>query len=218
MDGDTKLRPENIPKAPTNRGEESSVESRSRTRSGSSQSTLLRDDRKYPLSNGERLANSKRFLGVFRCSCSRKDAVEVDRGARSGAGPTNGKKTAQHKKSGDRRRASWGRKEQLRREKFGAGFREDAVAFPPNFNSGGGKVTVRRDLKEEERMRSVPRGVLKGGVDSSLGTSLTTLTSANPAGGGGRDDDLGSESSSDLFEIESIWDADSGVRTERGEH
>ncbi|XP_008781932.3 protein PHYTOCHROME KINASE SUBSTRATE 2 [Phoenix dactylifera] len=222
MDGDTELQPENIPNTPTNKEEKSSVKTKSRTRSicsevsGNSQSTLLRDLRKYPLPSGQRPANTKRlFLGVFRCSCSRKNAVEVDRDAGSNTSPTNCKKTARGREGGDRRPASWGGEEPLggdpRMERFGFGLREEAIAFPLNLNFGMPKVTVGRDLKEEGRVGGVPKGFVspffqKGDIGSSLRRSLTMTPVLNPAGGGGggSDDDLGSESSSELFEIESI--------------
>ncbi|KAG1334478.1 protein PHYTOCHROME KINASE SUBSTRATE 4 [Cocos nucifera] len=214
MDGDTELQPENIPKTPTNKEEKSSIKTKSRTRStasemsGNSQITLLRDHRKYPLPGGQRPANTKRFLHVFRCSCSRKNAVEVDQDAGSSTSPRSPRKTARGRDGGDSRPASRGWEE----ERFGFGFREEALGFPPNLNFGRGKVTVVRDLKEERRVGGVPKGFVspffeKGDhIGSSLRRSLTMTPVLNPgsSGGGGRDDDLGSESSSELFEIESI--------------
>lgn len=219
MEGDTNLQPENIPKTPTNREEKSSVKTKSRTRStcsetsGNSQSTLLRNHRKHPLANGQRPDNGKRFLGVFRCSCSRKNAVEVDRDAGSDDSPSNRKKTAHCMEGGGRRPASWRvedhSRRDLRMERFGLG---QATAFPPHLNFGAGKVIVGSELKEEGKVG--PKGLfgypfLEKGDDigSSLRRGLTMFTPVNTAGGscgGARDDDLGSESSSDLFEIESI--------------
>ncbi|XP_010917033.1 protein PHYTOCHROME KINASE SUBSTRATE 4 [Elaeis guineensis] len=222
MDGDTELQPENIPKTPTNKEEKSSVKTKSRTRSiasemsGNSQITLLREHRKYPLPGGQRPANTKSFLHVFRCSCSRKNAVEVDQDAGSSTTPSSRRRTARGREGGDRRPASRRWEEHLgrdlRTERFGFGLREEAIGFPPNLNFGMGKVTVVRDLKEEGRVGGVPKRFVppffekNDHIGSSLRRSLTMTPVLNPAGsgGGGRDDDLGSESSSELFEIESI--------------
>ncbi|XP_072972961.1 protein PHYTOCHROME KINASE SUBSTRATE 1-like [Typha angustifolia] len=208
MDGAIELAAVRGLKKPTKREAKGSMKSkpmRSRYSSSeascNSQSTLLRDHRRYPRATDTRgQQNGNRFLSVFRCPCLGKKAVDVEVGAWSATKP-----------AGRGEKLTWLHEvkhgKDLRMERLGFAFKEEGVlAFPPNLNSVAAKVTVGRESRREEKK--------VGERSSSLRTSLTTLTLANAAarGGGGGccndgnndDDGLGSESSSDLFEIESL--------------
>ncbi|XP_072977724.1 protein PHYTOCHROME KINASE SUBSTRATE 2 [Typha angustifolia] len=140
--------------------------------SGNSRRVLLRQRLgEQPIIDRRRQSNSKKFLGVFKCSCNGKQAV--DTGGEEGEGGVGlDGRLSEHKEK-------IGLEKELRVERFGIGLREGMLSFPPNWNSMAGKVTVGRE---------------------------TLLTSINEVDRGrdDDDDDLRSESSSDLFEIESL--------------
>lgn len=205
MDGDAPPAPENGLGTPSKK--EVKVRVRSRSRAGStssetscnSRSQLLRDSRKHPIPCGQRDANGKRFLSVFPCPCSRKNATDVDKEALSDARSDNLKKQlVQHGErcGGDDHLVS-----ELTLKRISPGLiKQEVFAFPPCLSSVAGEVTVGKEVKEEEQVGRGPKVVV------GQRRSFTMLTSSKIVVGdeGGRDDDVRSEASSDLFEIESL--------------
>ncbi|KAJ8480073.1 hypothetical protein OPV22_023800 [Ensete ventricosum] len=180
--------PENGPEKPTKKEMRVRVRSRSRTGSISSEmtsnsrSTLLRDRRKHPVPGRQREAEGKRFLGVFPCSCARKNAIDVDKEALSHARSDSLRK--QVAQAGDRRDEHLVSDSRLKR--VGPGLRRQVFASGEARKGGG-----------------APRVVFAADFFDAASTHRRTLKIAS-GGEGGQDDDVQSEASSDLFEIESL--------------
>ncbi|KAG6534421.1 protein PHYTOCHROME KINASE SUBSTRATE 2-like [Zingiber officinale] len=157
-----------------------------------SRSTLLPDHHRgkqghLGVDGGRREADGKKFLGLFPCSCARKHAINIDKEAQ--LAPV--RPQDEHLVCESRlKRISPG----LRRH--------DPFPFPLPLN-------LNPKFKPEEKVviggvqnvnfgaNFTPKGDLAIAQKRSSFTALT-------AGEGGRDEDVLSESSSDLFEIESI--------------
>ncbi|CAL9101727.1 unnamed protein product [Musa textilis] len=183
MDGDAPPQaPENGPEKPTKKEVRLRVRSRSRTGSISSEmtcnsrSTLLRDRRKHPVPGGQREVEGKRFLGVFPCSCARKNDIDIDKDATSLR-----KQLAQAGERRDEHLVS-----DSRPKRISPGLRQQVFASREERKGGGG-----------------PRVVFASDFFDTASTHRRSLKIAS-GGQGGRDDDVHSEASSDLFEIESI--------------
>ncbi|THU52566.1 hypothetical protein C4D60_Mb10t05310 [Musa balbisiana] len=180
--------PENGPEKPTKKEVRVRVRSRSRTGSISSEmtcnsrNTLLRDRRKHPVPGGKREVESKRFLGVFPCSCARKDAIDIDKDALSHARSDGLRK--QLPQAGERRDENLVSDSRLKR--ISPGLRQQVFASREERKGGGG-----------------PRVVFAPDFFDTASTHRRSLKIAS-GGEGGRDDDVQSEASSDLFEIESL--------------
>ncbi|WOL09408.1 hypothetical protein Cni_G18161 [Canna indica] len=178
---------------------------RSRSRTGStsseascnSRSTLLRDHhRKHAMiANAQRNAgaNSKRFLGVFPCSCARKNAINVDQEALADARSDILMRKRQPHGAGSHDVENL--VSELRLKRISANLKQEAFAFSPNFVAAG------KEFKQEEKLVSA-NFLPKGDMISTQRKSF--LSSGKLLGDGGREDDIRSEASSDLFEIESL--------------
>uniref|UniRef100_A0A6V7QT05 Protein PHYTOCHROME KINASE SUBSTRATE 1-like n=1 Tax=Ananas comosus var. bracteatus TaxID=296719 RepID=A0A6V7QT05_ANACO len=146
-------------KAPSAKSKSGTKSTTSSEASFNSRSNLLRDRRRRdmtpPPPPPPDKPRGRKFLGVFRCSCSGRNAVEVEAECEKA-------RIAEAKEQIVR---------ELRVERLGLGLREEALSFPPNLNPVAGKVTVGSGFKNGEEEE---------------------------------DDDVRSESSSELFELESI--------------
>lgn len=176
--------------------------------SANSQTVLLRDaSRRVPGYRGKKCCLQ---VGVLLRSCSGKRAVGVDSGAATEAAGS-GEPAAS--------RIEWYRG--LRMEKAGLGLAGDgnhgvvAAGLPPNLNLGTAKVAaIGREVIREEKAAEYTSASFRGSF--TLLAPVKVSVPANGVGGGGvnagvsrggsngDDDDVGSESSSDLFEIKSL--------------
>lgn len=191
--------------------------------SGNSRSLLMRDSRRDRSRNNVPRPHpgSKKFLGIFPCSCSDGSSVEVDRSSKE----SDGGGFPASRRVGPKQLARpelWCNEETLWRRADraggGRGFatkREDC-SFPPVLNPVvvGNSTVGTKVLQEEQKLGRVE--VLgaapflgKASIASSLRRSLAIVSpfaSGTAVGGGATrvDDDACSEASSDLFEIESF--------------
>lgn len=155
-----------------------------------SRSTLLPDRSRgkqghIGVDGGRRDADGKKFLGVFPCFCARKYAINIDKEAQLAPGRPQDEHLVCESRL---KRISPG----LRRQ--------DPFPLPPNLNSKfkpEEKVVIGGVQNVKFGANFTPKGDLAIAQKKSSFTALT-------AGEGGRDEDVLSEASSDLFEIESI--------------
>ncbi|MQL98563.1 hypothetical protein Taro_031277 [Colocasia esculenta] len=190
--------------------------------SGNSRSRLLRDARRERSRNNPPRPHpaGKKFLGIFPCSCSDGLSVEVDKDKKGsdGGGFTVSRRLGPEQAA---RQEFWCNEETLWRRGAGTGSgfitrREDYFSFPPVLNAVrvGNSTVGPKMLQEDQKLARVsPMDVFGAPFlgKEELATSLRrSLTIMNPfSGGGGRggtrvDDDVCSDASSDLFEIESL--------------
>ncbi|KAH7656325.1 hypothetical protein IHE45_18G069300 [Dioscorea alata] len=141
----------------------SGTESSCSEASGNSRSTLLRDSRRKSTSGDQHLkkSSSKKFLGVFRCSCAGKDDIKAD----------------------EEHHHSPNHATEFLTERIVLGLKREGVAIGALSSPFIEKPVISSSWKQGS-----PAGFVAAG------------------GGGGcdNDDDVHSESSSDLFEIESL--------------
>ncbi|XP_074577233.1 protein PHYTOCHROME KINASE SUBSTRATE 2-like [Curcuma longa] len=156
-----------------------------------SRSTLLPDRNRgkqghLVVDGGRRDAAGKKFLGVFPCSCARKHAINIDKEAQlAPVRPQDEHLVCES-----------------RLKRISPGLRRyDPFPLPPiNLNSKfkpEEKVVIGGVQNVNFGVNFTPKGDLAIAQKRSSFTALT-------AGEGGRDEDVLSEASSDLFEIESI--------------
>ncbi|KAG8088276.1 hypothetical protein GUJ93_ZPchr0010g8071 [Zizania palustris] len=167
--------------------------------SANSQSGLLRDERRRQGYRGEKCCMQVGGLLRLR-SCSGKRSVRVDGGASTEAtGPGDEPATATG--------IEWYR--DLRMDKAGRfGLARDgshgvvAPGLPPNLNLGAAKVAAIG--REEMTPAEYSSGLSFRRNFTLLAPVKVTMPAAGGGGGARDDDDVGSESSSDLFEIKSL--------------
>uniref|UniRef100_A0A1D1YVV5 Protein PHYTOCHROME KINASE SUBSTRATE 1 n=1 Tax=Anthurium amnicola TaxID=1678845 RepID=A0A1D1YVV5_9ARAE len=186
--------------------------------SGHSWSALLKDTQKGPATSSPKLdppAGSNKFLGVFRCSCSGKSSVAVDKVANVGGDCRNPASRRGAPKQVPPEFWCSGETGWRRVDDVGGVYgpkREDCSAFRPSLypvvagsSAHAGKVF---DEKRKARISSTAiYGAPFMGKDfvSGLRRSLMSPLPSNVApSAGDDDDDACSESSSDLFEIDSV--------------
>ncbi|KAK6920845.1 hypothetical protein RJ641_014523 [Dillenia turbinata] len=202
--------------------------------SWNSQTALLPSLRRIPSQRRQKSVNSKMFFSSFGCngSCSDKKSVDVDRTSESGrmADERGARKEAiqldQNPATMDAMKLSKtshlvnGENQNQSFRRISIGLNNDYLAFPLG-KPGLEKLTVGRKLEEEEE-REAPRKSLevfgspklkKGGIAANLERKLSVLTwdaipkaqSIPPsAPSEATHDDVASDASSDLFEIENL--------------
>ncbi|KAF3326381.1 protein PHYTOCHROME KINASE SUBSTRATE 4 [Carex littledalei] len=189
MEYNTNILPEKELNLPYKKDKKASAKSRSRKTastcseaSGNSRIGLLRQHSKAAKADG------KKLLRVFLCTCSGKKATdtEVDVvSARESFGERN--------MMDEIRLAS-----EMRMKRLELGFNEGLFDGPENLKGIEGKEVFGRELREGEKKVSL-------GTRESLNPSSEILATSlnNRCNGDNYDDDISSESSSDLFEINS---------------
>ncbi|KAJ1687137.1 hypothetical protein LUZ63_018527 [Rhynchospora breviuscula] len=167
--------------------------------SGNSRTGLLRQNSKVMKSDG------KKLLGVLLCSCSGKKATDTDEevvSARDSCGERN--------MMDEIKTAS-----EMRMKRLELGFTESLFGGPANLKGVEGTQVSEREIRDHERKVSVcPRESLNpsefqlASFNNVLGGSGGDAYNGHDVGGndmyGDDNDDICSESSSDLFEISSI--------------
>ncbi|XP_078164921.1 protein PHYTOCHROME KINASE SUBSTRATE 1-like [Carex rostrata] len=190
MEYNTNILPEKELNLPYKKDKKASAKSRSSRKtastcseaSGNSRIGLLRQHSKAAKADG------KKLLRVFLCTCSGKKTIDTEvegESARDSLGERN--------LMDEIRLAS-----EMRMKRLELGFNEGLFNGPENLKGIEGKDAFGRELREGEKKASL-------GTRESLNPSSEILSTSlnNRCNGDNYDDDISSESSSDLFEINS---------------